>query len=95
MLAYPLDPDDLDAATALPDDPRAVAAFNRFLREQFPDDWPPTYFAVGNGPAGDPYFLDLDDPTAVQVWDHETHEVIPAVPGFAAWVERLREGEFD
>lgn len=94
MLAYPLDPTDANSRIALPDDARAVIAFNRFLREQFPDEWPPTYFAVGNGPCGDPYFLDLGTRSAaVWSWDHETHGVTRAAPDFGSWLVVLRSLE--
>jgi len=59
MLVYPLDRTDANAAIALPDDAKAVTAFNRFLREQFADDWRPGYLAIGNSSCGDPFFLDL------------------------------------
>lgn len=91
MLTYPLDPADSNARMALMDDARAVTAFNGFLREQFTGEWLPSYFAIGNSPCGDPYFLDLDSGSeAVWCWDHETHEVEPQAPDLENWVAALR-----
>src|SRR4051812_16452653 len=89
MLAYPLDPADANSRVALPDDAKAVSAFNRFLREQFPGEWQTASFAVGNSPCGDPYFLDLAGSAAVWSWDHETHEVAQEAPDFASWLTLL------
>ena len=87
MLVYPLDPANANSQIALPDDANAVAAFNRFLREQFPDDWRLDYFAVGNSPCGDPYFLDASGRSAaVWSWSHETHEVTQEAPDLGAWL---------
>jgi hypothetical protein len=87
MLAYPLNLADANSQIALQDDARAVTAFNRFLREQFPDEWRSNYFAVGNSPSGDPYFLDLGSGSAaVWSWDHETHEVAQEASDFSGWI---------
>ena len=87
MLAYPLNPADLNSQIALQDDARAVVAFNRYLRSEFPGDWKPGYFAVGNSPNGDPYFLDFNaGSSAMWLWDHETHEVRQAAPDLVSWV---------
>ena len=87
MLAYPLDPADANSQIALPDDAKAVTALNRFLRDEFLGEWQPSYFAVGNSPCGDPYFLDLDTGSAgVWLWDHETHEVAQEAQDFASWL---------
>lgn len=94
MLAYPLDPADANSRIALQRDARSVTAFNRFLREQFPDEWLPSYFAVGNSPCGDPYFLNLDSRSAaVSSWDHETHEVAQEAPDFGSWLDIQRSME--
>jgi hypothetical protein len=87
MLAYPLDPANTSSQIALPDNAKTVIAFNRFLREQFPDEWPAGYFAIGNSPCGDPYFLDLAAGSpAVWSWDHETHEIAQESPDFESWL---------
>src|SRR4051812_40651097 len=87
MLAYPLDPADANSQIALLDDAKAVTAFNRFLRDEFPGEWQPRYFAVGNSPCGDPYFLNLGTgSTAVWLWDHETHEVAQEAQDLGTWL---------
>lgn len=94
MLAYPLGPANANSQIALLADAKTVNAFNRFLREQFPSEWQPGFFAVGNSPCGDPYFLDLaSDSAAVWSWDHETHEVALVASDFGSWVaiQRLPE----
>jgi hypothetical protein len=94
MLAYPLNTADLNSQIALQDDAQAVNAFNRFLREQFPDDWRPGYFAIGTSPCGDPFFLDLNGRSeAVWSWSHETHEVVQEAPDFAGWLAMQRSLE--
>jgi cell wall assembly regulator SMI1 len=94
MLAYPLNPADANSQIALHDDARAVTAFNRFLRAQFPGEWEPGYYAVGNSPAGDPYFLDLAAGSpAVWSWDHETHEVAQEAADFGSWLTLQRSLE--
>src|SRR4051794_12123721 len=94
MLVYPLDPADATSQIALPNDAKAVTAFNRFLREQFTGEWQPGYFAVGNSPCGDPYFLDTAaGSAAVWAWDHETHEATQEAPDFSSWLGVLRSLE--
>jgi len=94
MLVYPLDSADANSQIALRDDVKAVTAFNRFLREEFPGEWQPGYFALGNSPSGDPYFLDLDaGSAAVWSWDHETHEVVREAQDFGSWLTVQRSLE--
>ena len=94
MLAYPLDPADANSQIALNDDATAVTEFNRSLRNDFPGEWQPGYFAVGNSPVGDPYFLDLAAASpAVWSWDHETHAVAQEAPDFGSWLESQRSME--
>ena len=94
MLAYPLDRGDGNSQIALPDNARAVMAFNGFLREQFAGEWRPGYFAIGNSACGDPYFLDLDTGlAAVWSWDHESHEVAQETEDFAGWLTVQRSLE--
>jgi len=94
MLAYPLNRADANSQIALQDDAKAVTAFNRFLREEFSEDWRPGYFAIGNSPCGDPYFLDLSSGSpAGWSWSHETHEVAQEAPDFAGWLAMQRSLE--
>jgi len=94
MRAYPLNPADANSQIALRDDARAVIAFNRFLRDQFPGEWEPGYFAIGNSPAGDPYFLDLAAGCpGVWLWDHESHAAAAEAADFGSWVALQRSFE--
>src|SRR5262245_52137255 len=94
MPAYPPTPADVNSQISLQHDARAITTFNRFLRDQFSGKWEPGYFAVGNSPAGDPYFLDLTaESPAVWSWDHESHEVAQEAPDFGSWIDLQRSLE--
>jgi hypothetical protein len=85
MVTYPLNPADANSQMALQTDAKAVTAFNRFLLAQFPDEWRSNYFAVGNSPSGDPYFLDLGSGSAaVWSWDQTIVVAGRIDPFFAA-----------
>lgn len=89
--AYPLDPANVNHQIELQNNAKAIIAFNRFLRENFTDDWSQHYFAFGNSPCGDPYFLDLaNDGVTVYMWDHETHEVTQEAPDLDKWVAQRK-----
>jgi hypothetical protein len=92
MLAYPLDPFEVNHRIELQDDAKGIISFNRFLRETFDEDWPEHYFAFGNSPVGDPYFLDLSEGgIAVYRWDHETHEVADEAPDLDQWIAQRKK----
>jgi hypothetical protein len=91
--AYPLVSHDDNSRIELLDDASAVIAFNRFLRDNFTEEWLPHFFAFGNSAVGDVYFFDLaEEADAVYLWDHETHETAVESPDFDHWVAEQREG---
>jgi hypothetical protein len=59
------------------EDVEEILSWNAELREgEWADEWRQEWFAIGNSPCGDTYFLDLMGASpAVFLWDHETHEV--------------------
>jgi hypothetical protein len=87
---FPFRPLGRDAVYWFFDDPVAVIEATQapLGGEYGGADLPPRYVAIGHGPAGDVYLLDLDAPgTPVLVLSHETHAVEPGWPTFAAFVD--------
>jgi hypothetical protein len=97
MARYPLNPNDVNSAIALPDDPQSIIRINRGLREgEFAEEWRPEWFAIGNGPSGDIYILDLSAETdAVLAWDHETHDLAHEAQDLESFVERRKREELE
>jgi hypothetical protein len=76
------------------DDASAIVGINHELRTgEFAHEWDHRRFIVGNGAAGDLFFIILtDEAPAVYAWDHETHETRTVADSLSAFANAIEVG---